>query len=188
MTRDVAAAVLDADDVGVMRQLGGRLGQQVHAGERGDVVEDHRRRRGVGHGGVVLQQRLGRDARLEERRRAHHHGVGAQRRRARAGAHRHPHRLAPGAGDQPLLPRILLARGRNHARPTRRRRARAPRRCCQGRPVRPAASSRSGARCGGRPPGRRRRPQRAWSRARRCRAGEWRARKNYINCRLPIAD
>ena len=71
----------------MVRQLSGRLGQQVDAGEHRDVVENHRRRRGISHRGVVLQERLGRDARLEEARRAHHDGVHTQGRRTRAGGH-----------------------------------------------------------------------------------------------------
>ena len=177
---DVAAAVLDADDVGVARQRGGRFGQQVHAGERGDVVEDDRRRRGIGDGGVVLQQRLGRDARLEERP-------------ACAPSPR-PHPAPPRACRRPPSSAPTRARCRQSAtcrldtprappqsaHPTRRRRARGPRRCCPGRPGRQAASWRSGARCGGRPTDRCRRPQRAWSRARRYRAGASVALGNYI--------
>ena len=57
--RDVAARVLDADDVRMRRQRRRRVGRQVDAGEDGDVVEDDRHRRRVGHARVERDDRVG---------------------------------------------------------------------------------------------------------------------------------
>ena len=80
--RDVAARFLHADDVRVRRQPRDRGRQQVDAGDRGEVVEQHRHRRRVGDRGVVTDEHVGGHLRLEEPRRAHQHGVGAELRGA----------------------------------------------------------------------------------------------------------
>ena len=56
--RDVAARFLHADDVRMRRKPGHRRGQQVDAGNGGEVVEKHRHGRRVGDRRVVPDERV----------------------------------------------------------------------------------------------------------------------------------
>jgi hypothetical protein len=112
--RDVAARFLHPDDVRMRRQTRHRGRQQIHAGERGEVVEENRHRRRVGDRRVVTHERVVRHLHLEKTGRAHEHRVRAVLRRALARLDRGLRRLAAGADDEPLLARHDLARGDDH--------------------------------------------------------------------------
>ena len=74
--------------------------QQVDAGDRGEVVEQDRHRRGVRDRRVVTDERVAGHLRLEETRRADEHGVGAELGGALRGADRRLRRFAAGADDE----------------------------------------------------------------------------------------
>ena len=98
---DVAARLLHADDVRMGRDARHRGRQQVDAGDRGEVVEQDRHRRGVRDRRVVTDERVIRHLRLEEPRRADEHGVGAMLCRALRRADGRLRRFAAGADDEP---------------------------------------------------------------------------------------
>ena len=84
------------------------VGRQRDAGVHRHVVEQHRHRRLLGDGDVVPHERVAGHHVLEERRRAHQHGVDAKRRGAPAGGNRRlggfARRCRRGAGASPASP------------------------------------------------------------------------------------
>ena len=98
--RDIAARLLDADDVRMRGQPADRLGKQVHAGDGREVVQQHGDRRCVGNRRVVTHERVRVHLRFVEPGRAHEHTVGAERRGPAHGLNRRLRRFASGAHDK----------------------------------------------------------------------------------------
>ena len=98
--RDVAARVLEADDVVVPREAGHGGGREVRAEHRRLVVEQHRNRTRVGHPLVVGHQHVLRHETRVRRGRAHEHVCGPVVGGPLAGIDRRARRIAARACEQ----------------------------------------------------------------------------------------
>ncbi len=111
----IARRVLDADDVGVRRQLPQQAGRDCEVCVLGDVVDEHGHRARVRHGTIVISEARGRNSRGEVRGRSHEDGVRSLGRGRPSQGHGLPGGLPTRARDEPALVRQHLPHPCDHA-------------------------------------------------------------------------